>query len=477
MSRKEPLLGALKACILNIQADKDLITDRNPHLASLCDVLEVILRKGIRQPVLGLRRRDYWHWMEQLPQQDLCGRLTQLSLALEKTITCKKILTAQGRGRHYLRQALNQNILAITVQHLLHTPRLLEWYDPESSILANECFAEPFLSLLLVLSQTKLTLDLQNSSFLDESWLLPVCEMYDTVPCRELGMVLRYTDRRIFVREVIAGSQAEADECVQAGDIIDGINGISLRNAQRGEAQTVLQKLRGKPLSFHMIRWKWHDGAVYRPMLPHLQQMQREIPNFRLHDDNKSNEVTQEDGLRDDRLLYSLRYLGQMNIGMYGGKEVLDEGIEKVLKQNLAPQEVLFDVKETEVISIKNNSTEILFHHHYPEISSVGHWLNRRTLFAYCVAVSPETPRTTSFDCLVYESSSVTEANEIITRIGVCGEEGERMEWPWTHKQKPPAPLMKQHPLTQDGNDPRRIKQIELSPEHSQCERRFALRS
>ncbi|XP_072339060.1 uncharacterized protein [Scyliorhinus torazame] len=411
MSGKEPLLSALKACILNIQADKDSITDCNPHLASMCDILEVILRKGIRQPILGLRRRDYWHWMEQLPQLDPCGRLSQLSVALEKTITCKKVLTAQGRGRHYIRQALNQKTLAIIIQHLRHTPRLLEWYDPEGSVLANERFSEPFLSLLLVVSQMNLTLDLQNSSFLDESWLLPVCEMYDTVPCRELGMVLRYTDRRIFISEVIPGSQAEADECVHTGDIIDGINGICLRNAQRGE------KLRGKPLSFHMIRWKWHDGTVYRPMLPHLQLIQKEIPNFQLQHDHKSDEVMKEDSLRDDRLLYSVRYLGKMNIGMYGGKEVLDEGIEKVLHQNLSPQEVLFDVKETEVICIKNNSTQVLFHHHYPEISSVGHRLNRRTLFAYCVANSPETPQTTSFDCFVYESNLVEEANEIILRI------------------------------------------------------------
>uniref|UniRef100_UPI00398ECD8C uncharacterized protein isoform X3 n=1 Tax=Pristiophorus japonicus TaxID=55135 RepID=UPI00398ECD8C len=431
MSRKEPLLGALKACILNIQADKDLITDRNPHLASLCDVLEVILRKGIRQvaevgwsEAMERFKDDDEDFERNIPRVRAgSGPEEERLLALDgATSTAGSLWQADSalaglRENHHLQEDTDSTRSWATLPPT----------GPESKHPGNYCTAssahttiigEPFLSLLLVLSQTKLTLDLQNSSFLDESWLLPVCEMYDTVPCRELGMVLRYTDRRIFVREVIAGSQAEADECVQAGDIIDGINGISLRNAQRGEAQTVLQKLRGKPLSFHMIRWKWHDGAVYRPMLPHLQQMQREIPNFRLHDDNKSNEVTQEDGLRDDRLLYSLRYLGQMNIGMYGGKEVLDEGIEKVLKQNLAPQEVLFDVKETEVISIKNNSTEILFHHHYPEISSVGHWLNRRTLFAYCVAVSPETPRTTSFDCLVYESSSVTEANEIITRIG-----------------------------------------------------------
>ncbi|XP_032900303.1 uncharacterized protein LOC116988012 isoform X1 [Amblyraja radiata] len=416
MSRKEPLLGALKACILNIQADNDPITDGHPHLTSLCDILEIILRKGIRQPVLGLWRRDYWHWMEQLPQQDTCSRLTQLSMALEKTLACKRTRTAQGRGRYYIRQAMNQKIMAVTIHHLLHTPRLLEWYDRESSVLTNECFAEPFLSLLLVLSQMKFTLDLENSSFLDESWLLPVCEMYNTVPCRELGMVLWYTGGRIFVTEVIAGSQAEADECVQAGDIIDEINGVALRNAKGGEAQTVLQKLRGKPLSFRMIHWKWHDGSVYRPMLPHLQLMQKEFPDFQLRYDTKSNKEMSEDRLQDDRLLYSLRYLGQVNIGMYGGKEVLDEGIEKVLQQNLVPQEVLLDVKETEVISMEN-STQVLFHHHYPEIASVGQRLDRQALFAYCVAVSPETPQTTSFDCLVFESNSVKDATEIVSRI------------------------------------------------------------
>ncbi|EOB06896.1 hypothetical protein Anapl_03658, partial [Anas platyrhynchos] len=33
---------------------------------------------------------------------------------------------------------------------------------------------EPFLSLVLVLTEMDFSLDLQNCSFLDESWLLPV---------------------------------------------------------------------------------------------------------------------------------------------------------------------------------------------------------------------------------------------------------------------------------------------------------------
>lgn len=81
--------------------------DTSPHLASICQLLEGVLRKGLRrecawaparsrgsgvppvsphvqlrpsrsscgssrptEPVWGLRRRDYWHCLEQLPQGD-----------------------------------------------------------------------------------------------------------------------------------------------------------------------------------------------------------------------------------------------------------------------------------------------------------------------------------------------------------------------------------------------------------------------
>ncbi|KFV76544.1 hypothetical protein N308_09456, partial [Struthio camelus australis] len=70
---------------------------------------------------------------------------------------------------------------------------------------------EPFLSLMLVVTEMNFSLDLQNCSFLDESWLLPVCITYETVPCRALGMVLRYVDGRVFVTEVLPKSQAEVD--------------------------------------------------------------------------------------------------------------------------------------------------------------------------------------------------------------------------------------------------------------------------
>ncbi|XP_053231948.1 uncharacterized protein LOC128407513 [Podarcis raffonei] len=416
MSAKEPLLGTLKVCILNLQGSSSPYTDTSPHLQSFCEVLEMILRKGIKQPVLGFKRKDYWHWLEQLPQVTHPS-MTLLSMMIEKTNSCEKVLTAQGRGRYFLRLALNRKLLAVAVKQLIRSSRLLEWYDPMTSILGNEDLSEPFLSLMLVVTEMNFSLDLQNSSFLDESWQLPVCLTYETVPCRELGMVLRYLDGRIFIVNVLPQSQAAVDEVVLVGDVIDEINGSSLRNACNGQAGTVLQKYKGKPLSFRLIRWKWHDGGMYKPLLPYLKILQEKIPSFQLQHEHTHKEKKEDRCLQGGRLLYNLRYLGHVNVGKYGSKEVLDQGIPMVLEKRLPRQEVLFDVKETEVVVQEKAASKVLFRYSYTDISCVGRRLDSNNLFAFCTVVSPESSEQSTFDCLVFESNTEDESEEIIRRI------------------------------------------------------------
>ncbi|XP_032066502.1 uncharacterized protein LOC116503895 isoform X2 [Thamnophis elegans] len=394
MSGKEPLLGALKVCILKFQESNSPYTDTCPHLQSFCEILEMILRKGLKQSVLGFKRKDYWHWLEQLPQQETHHSRTLLSMMIEKTSSCEKVLTAQGRGRYFLRLALNGKLLAVAVQQLTRTPRLLECYDPITSILSNEEFSEPFFSMMLVVTEMNFFLDLQNSSFLDESWQLPVCQTYETVPCRELGMVLRYLNGRIFIIEVLPKSQAEVDE-----------------------AGSVLQKLKGKPLSFRLIRWKWHDGGIFKPLLPYLKVLREKIPSFQLQHEHKSKEENEERSLQGGRLLYNLRYLGQANVGKYGGKDILDVGIPMVLDKHLPQQEILFDVKETEVIVQHKTTSKVLFRYSYTDISCVGRRLDNHNLFAFCSLASPDSPDDSTFDCLVFESNSEEESEEIIKRI------------------------------------------------------------
>ncbi|CAL8304647.1 unnamed protein product [Lota lota] len=432
MAPKDALLGTLKVCILNLQSDGNVVTDSSAHLPSCCELLEFILRKGLQQPVLSLVHRDYWHCFELLPQQDTCGSHSALSLAVEQTRVCKKLLGSQGRGRYLLRLALSRKVLQRFITHLLHTPRVLEWYSSSSSILRNEESLEPFMSLLLVLSQMDFQLEIENCSFLDESWLLPVCEMYETVPCRELGMVLRYLRGRVFVLELLPGSQAQVDRSLSPGDIIDEINGISLRNSKNGQASwslagVVLSRLKGLPLSLRVLRWRARDGSSYRPLLKLLRELRTENPSLDLGlvpaTSPRAGRTQQPPAsstlcLRDGRIVYALQYLGKANIGMYGGKEVLQQAIPQVLQRSLPSKEVFLDLKETHLICTEKSSNTELFQHHYPEISCVGRFGKPDyTIFAFCVADSPETHLASGFCCVALRTNLPAECEELVCRI------------------------------------------------------------
>ncbi|KAM6194001.1 uncharacterized protein WM294_010790 [Sarcoramphus papa] len=167
-----------------------------------------------------------------------------------------------------------------------------------------------------------------------------------------------YVDGRVFVTEVLPESQAEVDEVVLAGDILDEINGCSLRNAYSGQAGAVLQKLKGQPLSFRLLRWRWHDGGVYEPLLPYLKVLKEKEPRFQLQHGPQRRGEGEPRRLQGGRLLYNLQYLGRTSVGKYGGKEVLDWAIPAVLERHSAAREVLFDVKEAEVLVQEKTSSK-----------------------------------------------------------------------------------------------------------------------
>ncbi|XP_056284984.1 uncharacterized protein si:ch211-250n8.1 isoform X5 [Pseudoliparis swirei] len=413
MAPKDPLLGTLKVCVLNLQSDGGVVSDTNPHLASCCELLELVLRKGLQQPVLSLVHRDYWQCLEQLTRQDACGRMSALSLAVEQTRVCKKLLSAQGRGRYLLRLGLRRKALPQFITHLLHAPRVLEWYSPELSILRNEEFVEPFMSLLLVLSLMEFKLD------------MAVCETYDVVPCREVGMVLRYLSGRVFVLDLTPGSQAHVDDFLRPGDVIDEINGISLRNSKNKQAGVVLSRLKGRPIAIGVLRWRAQDGTVYRPLVKPLRELRMENPALKLGPAASQQPAPEDPStspsrcLKEGRIVYIVQFLGKVNIGMFGGREVLQHAIRQVLQRNIPSQEALLDMKETHLTCTDRNSKLELFEHHYPEMSSVGRFGQPDyTTFAFCMTDSPETQQSTGFWCIALKAKTTDECEEIVSRIG-----------------------------------------------------------
>uniref|UniRef100_A0A671XBI5 Uncharacterized protein n=1 Tax=Sparus aurata TaxID=8175 RepID=A0A671XBI5_SPAAU len=381
MAPKDPLLGTLKVCVLNLQSGGEMVTDANPHLASCCELLELVLRKGLQQPVISLVHRDYWQSFEQLTHHDACGRLSALSLAVEQTRVCRKLLSAQGRGRYLLRLALSRKALPQFISHLLHTPRVLEWYSPAVSILRNEdCHhcRSPFMSLLLVLSHMEFKLNMENCSFLDESWLLPVCETYEVVPCREVGMVLRYLGGRVFVLDLTPGSQAHMDKFICPGDIIDEINGTSLRNSKNGQAGVVLSRLKGCPLTIGVLRWRAHDGTVYRPLIKSLRALRMENPTLQLGPAPSQQSATKDQRSSLSQCLKEGRQVDSCSKQVSGY-------IVPIRNNHWCPSGFLL-MRDNNKYIISLFAQE-LFQHHYPEISCVGRFGQPDyTVFAFCVA-------------------------------------------------------------------------------------------
>lgn len=96
-------------------------------------------------------------------------RLSSVSLAVQQTTACSKLITSQGRGRFFIRLMLMRRTLGNVIKHMLHTNRVIEvsrhssdnwklfftdnqhhffssqWYCPNVAILRNEEFVGEFL--------------------------------------------------------------------------------------------------------------------------------------------------------------------------------------------------------------------------------------------------------------------------------------------------------------------------------------------
>lgn len=53
-------------------------------------------------------------------------RLSSVSLAVQQTTACSKLITSQGRGRFFIRLMLMRRTLGNVIKHLLHTNRVIE---------------------------------------------------------------------------------------------------------------------------------------------------------------------------------------------------------------------------------------------------------------------------------------------------------------------------------------------------------------
>lgn len=67
------------------------------------------------------------------------------------------------------------------------------------------------------------------------------------------------------------------------------------------QAGAVLSKVKGEPLVFRIIRWRWKDGELFRPLIPYLRGVRERVPGFTLQQRPRTQEGGVERPQQDGR--------------------------------------------------------------------------------------------------------------------------------------------------------------------------------
>ncbi|KAG1649784.1 hypothetical protein GQR58_028634 [Nymphon striatum] len=265
MSISDPLLKELKDHVFELRSDSlaGNVNDRHPHLMLLCQVLESILRKGLLSSTstFGHLKRDYWHWIESFPEHRKFR--PKISSAVIQCITeiknCQQVRTSQGRGRLFIRHAIDKQLLYSIVLVAIKEGSWLK--------------AKIFLSLLLECQNIQYTLKLFNASFLDETWLLPIYKRYEFVPCKNLGISISSKNNRAVITNVEDGSVGGEEDQIEMGDILDEMYGISFYGKKQRHLNSVMRQYNGLPVYVCVIKCHFQSGTIFPPIVPTLNQL------------------------------------------------------------------------------------------------------------------------------------------------------------------------------------------------------------
>jgi len=439
MSVSDPLLKKLKGFIVKLRTDPDPIHDDHCCLQAFCETIETIFRKGLKQSasLFQLKQRDYWHWIENIGDGENIRVNPIFTMAVAGVKTCGKVLTTRGRGRFFIRMALQKKVLRVPVEYLSKDVALQEvWYDPGCSILGDEILCEILKSLLYEVTEVNFQLRIKNASFLDETWALPVYRSYEFVPCKDLGLLLHIEDGRAVAFEVHPGSVAEEDNKIEPGDILDEIQGECLRNARKGRIPTIIKQSQNVPIYLSVIKCRRGDGSMYRPIVEIMRKIGMQVNTNHIESKKKPMEygdvrmpphaLLPEDEPEEvpihhsqEAAHYNIRYLGNTPIGSDGGVHKIEGAIGEILKwpkDKLLGKEVSLELGETDIFVKDRESQEIILKQSYTEISSCGRRVDCVEYFAF-LAGETTCSLAKDFIAYVFKANTDEESKTILCAI------------------------------------------------------------
>ncbi|XP_077980111.1 uncharacterized protein LOC144435389 [Glandiceps talaboti] len=376
MALRDPLLTELKGILLKLKDEKQAIRDSHPKVKQLCETLENILRKGLKQPgsLFGLNKRDYWCWIEALPNYTWNDKINPLfSLAIESCKSSPKLQSHTGRGRCFMRIALVKKILGVPIEQLLKNPKLTEyWYDPATSIIANELLKESLMSMLFLITDIQFELNLKNASFLDETWQIPVHRHYEMVPCKDLGVIVRHIQGRVMVADIKPGSVAAEDDKIEPGDVLDELFGESLYRCSRGKISQQLYQHEGWPIYVSVIKCHLRNGKIFSPLYERLAILRKEYKDFKEPEEREPRkripphaQLPRDDldevpiSSPDGSAGYRVKYIGRVDVGQDGGVNQIEGAIMSIIKKHEKQPQINAVFEENETLSKYSMSLDI----------------------------------------------------------------------------------------------------------------------
>ncbi|KXJ28545.1 uncharacterized protein LOC110238612 [Exaiptasia diaphana] len=427
--KTEIKLNNLRDLVLRLESSqKNPIRDDNVLLAPVCDVLEKVLRIGLKRSVLGfgLKKWDYWCWIEALSRSLQHDRQALALLhAITFTKSSKKVTSYQGFGRLFIRLALMKRLMGYVMQTLQKNKKLLKsWYN-DSSVFCDKVHTEILKQILDDLDKHVFELNLKNASFLEETWIIPEIKESCIVPCKELGLIVRDVNDRVIVAQVKPNGAA-GDAGIEYGDTIDELLGKPLLKIKNcAKVIELLKQNVGKPVSCTVVKPKLSNGAFFPPSAERLKVIQ-EDPYIEKNDNQYAPQQLagyDETAVHasDTVASYSALYYGRWETGEDGSVGVIEDGINCVLKQANQPRAVELNLTETDLTVVDKETSKILSVHSFTETSACGRKNDMKDIVAF---VSGETSCALAkkFHCYVFKVKDQDIARVILYSIadGFC---------------------------------------------------------
>ncbi|KAI0210733.1 hypothetical protein LSAT2_004478 [Lamellibrachia satsuma] len=447
MSVSDPLLKVLKGHVVALRLCPDIITDSHPSLKPLCETLELIFVKGLHQnsSLFGLTRRDYWHWIESFVGENASrNRMNPtLTITVDTVKSSKLICTVRGRGRYFIRLALQKKLLGGLVEHLVRNKIMVvaRYFNAELSIIGHEILGEIFLSLLYEIGEIRFQLKTQNASFLDDTWILPVYKQYEFVPCTKLGIHVQHVDGHVLTMKVDEGSIAEEDEKICPGDVLVELFGEPLKRVAMGKIGSQLRGNLGSPINLAIVKCRQADNSLFPPIAEMLRKCDNnassvkhflgkgKIEQIRSGDKMPPHAQLPEDEYTAvpvhnaaDMAEYRVNYRGKTSAGSQGGVEQIDTLIKQVItaaSENIHEDvgDVILQLGETQVNILEPSSRKVLVSHSYTEVSCCGRLTEQEGECFIYIAGETTCNMAQEFVGYVFTAETVDEAKTIVCTI------------------------------------------------------------